>query len=70
MWRYCRGAIPGDYANDMSGTHTSTPDRDEMAALGLVPQLAMMSRGLWGSPTRNKVALLAVGLFIVIAASA
>ena len=57
-------------SDGMSGTNNSPPDRDEMAALGLVPQLAMMSRGLWGSPTRNKVALLAVGLFIVIAAAA
>ena len=37
---------------------------------GLVAQLAVMSRGLWASPTRNTVALLVVALFIVIAATA
>ena len=54
----------------MSGTNKSPADKDEIAASGLVRQLAMMSRGLWASPTRNTVALLAVALFIVIAATA
>jgi putative ATP-binding cassette transporter len=38
-------------------------------ATGLFPQLAMMGRGLWASPTRNTVALLSAALFIVIAAT-
>ena len=59
-----------DRSEDMNGTNNSPPDKDEIAESGLVPQLAMMSRGLWASPTRNTVALLAVGLFIVIAATA
>jgi hypothetical protein len=54
----------------MNGTNNSPADKDEIAESGLVPQLAMMSRGLWASPTRNTVALLAVALFIVIAATA
>ena len=49
----------------MSGTNKSPADKDEIADSGLVSQLAMMSRGLWASPTRNTVALLAVALFIV-----
>jgi len=59
-----------DRSDDMSGTNNSPADKDEIADAGLVPQLAMMSRGLWASPTRNTVALLAVALFIVIAATA
>jgi putative ATP-binding cassette transporter len=54
----------------MSGTNNSPPDKDENAESGLVSQLAMMSRGMLASPTRNTVALLAVALFIVIAATA
>ena len=69
MWCHCTRLIAGGYANDMSGTN-NPPDKDEIAESGLVPQLAMMRRGLWTSPTRNTVALLAVGLFIVIAATA
>jgi putative ATP-binding cassette transporter len=45
-------------------------DKREPAESGLVPQMAMMGRGLWVSPTRNTVALLAVALLIVIAATA
>ena len=45
-------------------------DKDELAESRLVPQMALMGRGLWVSPTRNTVALLAVALFIVIAATA
>ena len=59
-----------DRSDDMNGTNNSTPDKDEIAESGLIPQLAMMRRGLWASPTRNTVALLAVGLFIIIAAAA
>jgi len=59
-----------DRSDDMNGTNNSPPDKDEIAESGLVPQLAMMSRGLRASPTRNTVALLAVALFIVIAATA
>jgi len=49
-------------ADDMSGTNNSPADKDEIAESGLAPQLAMMSRGLWASPTRNTVALLAYNL--------
>ena len=56
--------------SDMNGTNNSPPDKDEIAELGLVAQLAMMSRGLRTSPTRNTVILLAVALFVVIAATA
>ncbi len=59
-----------DRSDDMNGTNNSPPDKDEIAESGLVPQLAMMSRGLRASPTRNTVALLAVALFVVIAATA
>ena len=56
--------------DDMSGTNNSPREKHEIAESGLVPQLAAMSRGLWVSSTRNTVALLAVALFIVIAATA
>jgi vitamin B12/bleomycin/antimicrobial peptide transport system ATP-binding/permease protein len=59
-----------DRSDDINGTNNSPPDKDEIAESGLVAQLAMMSRGLRASPTRNTVALLAVALFIVIAATA
>ncbi len=59
-----------DRSDDMNGTNNSPPDKDEIAESGLVPQLAMMSRGLRTSPTRSTVALLAVALFVVIAATA
>src|SRR5208337_799401 len=59
-----------DRSDDMSGTNNSPADKDGIAESGLVPQMAMMSRGLWASPTRNTVAMLAVALFIVIAATA
>src|SRR5450631_4275466 len=45
-------------------------DKDEIAESGLVAQLAVMSRGLCASPTRNTVAMLAVALFSVIAVTA
>ncbi len=41
------------------------PDKDETAESALVPQLAMMSRGLWVSQTRNTVALLAGALLVL-----
>ena len=59
-----------DRSDDMNGTNNSPPDKDEIAESGLVPQLAMMRRGLWASPTRNTVALLGVALFVVVAATA
>ena len=49
---------------------TSPPDKDEIAESGLLSQLTMMARALWASPTRNVLMLLAVALFIVIAATA
>ena len=59
-----------DQSDDMTGTNHSRPDHDEIAEAGLVSQVAMMSRGFWASRTRNAVALLAAGLFVVIAATA
>ncbi len=59
-----------DRSDDMNGTNNSPPDKDEIAESGLVAQLAMMSRGLRASPTRNTLALLAVALFVVVAATA
>ena len=59
-----------DQLDDMTGTNHSRPDHEEIAEAGLVSQVAMMSRGFWASRTRNAVALLAAGLFIVIAATA
>jgi hypothetical protein len=57
-------------SDDISGTNNSRPDKDEKAESGLVSQLAMMSRRILVSPTRNTVAPLAIALFIVIAATA
>ena len=48
----------------------SIPDKDEIAESGLIPQLTMMARALWASPTRNVLVLLAVALFLVIVATA
>jgi len=56
--------------DNVTGTNHSRPDHGEIAEAGLASQVAMMSRGLWASPTRNTVALLAVALFLVIAATA
>ena len=36
----------------------------------LVPQFRMMTEALWASPVRNRLVALAVGLFVVIAATA
>jgi putative ATP-binding cassette transporter len=49
---------------------TSLPDKDEIAESGLISQLTMMARALWASPTRTVLVLLAVALFVVIAATA
>ena len=46
------------------------PNDEEIAQSRLVPQLGMMSRALWGAPVRNTLLLLAVALFVVIAATA
>src|SRR5271166_3293148 len=59
----------GRLQDGTSAEHSRT-DHDEIAEAGLVSQVAMMSRGFWASPTRNAVALLAAGLFLVIAATA
>jgi putative ATP-binding cassette transporter len=56
---------------------TSTPSPIERAAAaaaradaGLGPQLRMMMEALWASPLRNRLVALAVGIFLVIAATA
>jgi putative ATP-binding cassette transporter len=43
---------------------------DEIANSGLVPQLGMMVRALWGAPVRNTLFLLSGALFLVVAVSA
>src|SRR5271165_4242941 len=59
-----------DRPDDMRGTRNSPPDKNEIDESGLVSQLTMMARALWASPTRNVLLLLAVALFIIIAAAA
>ena len=44
--------------------------KEAIAQSGLVPQLRLMSRALWASPTRNALVLLAIALFLIIAATA
>jgi hypothetical protein len=41
-------------------------DNDEIAESGLVPQIAIMGRGLWVSPTHNTVVLLSNTNLIVL----
>jgi vitamin B12/bleomycin/antimicrobial peptide transport system ATP-binding/permease protein len=50
----------------------STPpaDPEEIAQAGLLPQVRMMSGALWASPVRNSLTMLAVALFLIIAATA
>ena len=43
---------------------------DEIAASGLLPQLAMMLRALWAAPVRNTLLLLSAALFLVVALAA
>ena len=49
---------------------TSATAIEEAAQSELVPQLRMMFRALWASPMRNTLVLLAVGIFVVVAATA
>lgn len=59
------------YRSDhLSGTNVPPPGRGEADESALLSQLAVMGRGFLASPTRNSVALLGVGLFIVIVAAA
>jgi ABC-type uncharacterized transport system fused permease/ATPase subunit len=48
----------------------ATAEIDEAAHAGLVPQLGMMVRALVASPMRNRLVLLAVAVFLVIAVTA
>jgi putative ATP-binding cassette transporter len=41
-----------------------------MSQDGLVPQLSLMIRALWTSPVRNRLALLGVGIWVVVIATA
>jgi putative ATP-binding cassette transporter len=52
------------------GVVSSPRENDEMTALGLVPQVVMMSRALWAAPVRNTLLVLAIALFVVIVATA
>src|SRR5882757_3885160 len=54
---------PGDGASPLL-------DPEEIAQSGLVPQIGMVSRALWAAPVRNALLLLALALFLVIAATA
>src|SRR5262249_2609413 len=49
---------------------SATAEIDEAAHAGLVPQLGMMIRALLDSPLRAQLAILGVGVFVVIAATA
>jgi putative ATP-binding cassette transporter len=46
------------------------PDPDEIAQSRLVPQLRMMIGALWAAPVRNRLLLLATGIFLVVATTA
>jgi putative ATP-binding cassette transporter len=50
----------------------STPSSDEEETLQsrLVPQMRMMGRALWASPVRSSLVLLAIALFLIVAATA
>ena len=49
---------------------SATAEIDEAAHAGLVPQLGMMTRALLASPLRNRLLLLGLAVFLVIAATA
>jgi putative ATP-binding cassette transporter len=49
---------------------TSSSDAEEIAQAGLFPQMRMMVRALWASSVRNVLLVLAVSLFLIIAATA
>jgi vitamin B12/bleomycin/antimicrobial peptide transport system ATP-binding/permease protein len=53
-----------------AGVVSAPSDKDETAQAGLVPQLGMMSRALWGAPVRNTLLLLALALFLVVGVTA
>src|SRR5271169_1992716 len=45
-------------------------ENDGITESGLVPQVAMMRRALWAAPVRNRLLLLALAIFVVIAVTA
>jgi putative ATP-binding cassette transporter len=49
---------------------SATAEIDEAAHAGLVPQLSMMTRALLSSPVRNRLLLLGLAVFVVIATTA
>src|SRR6202453_4522390 len=49
---------------------TPSPDLEEIAQAGLLPQMRMMRRALWASPARNSLLLLAICIFLIVAATA
>ncbi|HEX4025177.1 MAG TPA: ABC transporter ATP-binding protein/permease [Steroidobacteraceae bacterium] len=49
---------------------SATSAIEEAAHFGLLRQLRVMARALWGSPTRNTLLALWLGIFVVVAATA
>jgi vitamin B12/bleomycin/antimicrobial peptide transport system ATP-binding/permease protein len=49
---------------------SNTENTEEIANSGLLPQLAMMARGLWAAPVRNTLFWLSGALFLVVAVTA
>ena len=49
---------------------SATAEIDEAAHAGLVPQLSMMARALLASPVRNRLLLVGLAVFVVIATTA
>ena len=47
-----------------------SPEQQEIAESGLLPQLRLVCRALWNAPARNSLLFLAVALFLVILATA
>ena len=50
--------------------HLGRPDSDDIAGSRLVPQVGMMLRAFWASPTRNMLLWLAGVIFLVVVSTA
>ena len=56
--------------NRTKAISTPSADLEEIAQAGLLPQMRMMRQALWASPVRNSLLLLAMCLFLIVAATA
>jgi vitamin B12/bleomycin/antimicrobial peptide transport system ATP-binding/permease protein len=56
--------------NRTKAVSTPSADLEEIAQAGLLPQMGMMRRALWASPVRNSLLLLALFIFLIVAATA